>query len=647
MNSKRILMCCLLAVTLTGCGGTTQPQGGNTPVSGAEQSDSYEELIAALQEANLKLEGKTENSRREEFAERAVLEDRIVDMAVQQLESDFNDQREATGVLPRPTIGTIEANITGQADVSEAKWARVKERVKLEKKRTDEYVDFESDKLGQNIGNIEKLNLLDNLYRLSGNKGWQESKETFVDGLLASIRNARAEGRYTPQAQALVAVVGYARSDDEKLADELASFDARAYESSFLSALGEGDLDQAYEVFTTMADAANFDRVSSKLEGTSQTMAEYFLAKADEAVYDGSQLARSVRLYAQADDMFDRLGLEAIPAKRFKSMIEQLTKNFHARVDGQDYEAALAYLLMIGDFDETNSVYQTQVSAIKASIQQAAVRKIAPTEFVGADQAKDYSEVIAPFIAQYLFEHLPNDVRFIERQQLETIMRERQRKRQTGLPSPVDYLISGTVLKAKVDFTKREGRKLTRVVVGHESTPNPAYLTWLQLEAKEREKIPAPAETIDVEKTENISLGVTEHHKAGVFSLSYRLLDATSQKVLLPDSVTKQTELKDTSTEGVEIGEFVQPFRLARLPSDADILNGLAKEAALEIGAKLEESLANQEEQYLARAQQMASADSCDGQARALGRAAAIQEMKGLEFAETIEALKQTVIDCY
>ncbi len=186
-----------------------------------------------------------------------------------------------------------------------------------------------------------------------------------------------------------------------------------------------------------------------------------------------------------------------------------------------------------------------------------------------------------------------------------------------------------------------------RVTVGRKTTPNPAYNTWLQLSASEREKIAAPAQTIEVEENENVSVGVTEHRKAAVFTLNYQLLEAATDKVLFPGSDSKESSAEDTSTEGIEIGEFVMPFKVADLPSDSKMLDGLAREVALDVGAKLVESLSNQEEKYLADAQQLADDGDCQGHVRAVARAAAMQEMKGLPFSESNTGLKQATLACY
>jgi len=275
------------------------------------------------------------------------------------------------------------------------------------------------------------------------------------------------------------------------------------------------------------------------------------------------------------------------------------------------------------------------------------VRRVTTTEFQNSAQRHDYGSVISSFVTQYLFEQIPHDVRIVERQQYEAILRERELSGQGANLSAVDYLVTGSVLEAKVDTTEVKGRKTLRVVVGRETIPNPAYGTWLEMSSKERKKVDQPSDTISVDKHENVSVGITEHRKLGIVSVGYRLVEADSGKIIFPDSITKEQEFTDTSKEGVEMGDFVMPFELANLPSDVEILDGLVKELATEVGQKLVTLLSDQEKKYLQEAEEHASNSNCPAQVKALARAAAIQDNKSLEQEPTLAELRKAAVNCF
>jgi hypothetical protein len=165
-------------------------------------------------------------------------------------------------------------------------------------------------------------------------------------------------------------------------------------------------------------------------------------------------------------------------------------------------------------------------------------------------------------------------------------------------------------------------------VVGTETIANPGYITWLEMPEKERKKIEKPSDIIEVEKKENVEINITKVKKVGVFSVSYRLVDASSGKIIYPDSLTLEDSHTDTSSEGVEMGEFVLPFKWAELPSDIKILDGLAVEAGISIGEKLVAQLENQDGKYLESADKHYSEHNCKAEVDSLGKSLVISQLK-------------------
>jgi hypothetical protein len=95
------------------------------------------------------------------------------------------------------------------------------------------------------------------------------------------------------------------------------------------------------------------------------------------------------------------------------------------------------------------------------------------------------------------------------------------------------------------------------------------------------------------------------------------------------------------------MGEFILPFKLAQLPSDVEILDKLAKSISLDVGENLVNLLKNQEQKYLAQAEVYAGDNNCPEQIKALARASAIQEMKGMQNTDTNKTLQNVTVACY
>ncbi|GAA6168067.1 CsgG/HfaB family protein [Sessilibacter corallicola] len=650
MSAKIIILAVFSSLLLlTACGGTTQPPEPIITLSDDDirNTNNYEELLGLLKTANIRLADKNVSDYADDFARKSILEDKLVELAIANIESQFTNAREVNGVLGLATIESIDNSLIGESELPTGKWQRVKDRIALEKRRTRQYVEEQSLTIADDLSNEERLNYLDEFYRLTGDSTWLQQKNEFIDQLITNIRVAKNQGVYTEALQADLALLRQTRGDDLGLMNELTAYDAKVYEHQFLTELGNGDPDAAYQIFVKMTQANNFEQIRAELEGTSQTMADYFIAKADEAMTSDLQLAKAYRWYQQGLDVYQHMGLGQPSQEQFNTIISEFNRRFEGRKENGDLEAALAYLLMIGEFDKTHALYRSQLNPLKDQIQQRAVKKVTTTDFSNSAQRHDYGSVLSSFITQHLFESIPNDVRIVERQQYEAILRERELGGQAPDLSAVDYFITGSVLESKVDTTEVQGKKTLRVIVGRESIPNPAYVTWLKLDSKERKKVDKPSETISVDRHENVSIGITEHRKLGIVSVSYRLVEADSGRIVFPDSISKEEEHKDNSTEGVEMGEFILPFKLAQLPSDVEILDTLAKSISLDVGENLVGLLKDQEKKYLAQADVFAGDRNCPAQITALARASAIQELKGMENSETNQTLRDVTVSCY
>ncbi len=127
------------------------------------------------------------------------------------------------------------------------------------------------------------------------------------------------------------------------------------------------------------------------------------------------------------------------------------------------------------------------------------------------------------------------------------------------------------------------------------------------------------------------------HRKTGIFAVSYRLVDNDNKRVIFPDSITLQAEHEDESNEGLEVGELVVPYKIAKLPSDTEILQSLSQNVASAIAGNLAGVLLNQEIEYLKAANKSATQNNCAEEVEHLAKAVALlaTKNKGIQETET------------
>jgi hypothetical protein len=147
-----------------------------------------------------------------------------------------------------------------------------------------------------------------------------------------------------------------------------------------------------------------------------------------------------------------------------------------------------------------------------------------------------------------------------------------------------------------------------------------------------------------VPRSEDVSIEVILYRKVGLFSVSYRVVDATTAKVVFTDSVRAKIQYEDTSSEGVELGDFKMEFKLASLPSDVEILSELADEASAKIGTELAEILKDPEMVYAEAGDRYVEEGNFAAAAAQYAYAIVLAERKDLEVGELRQSLRDAAI---
>lgn len=616
----------------------------------AEQIDvmqNFDELVAMREKLAAGLAGKTKEKYAEDFATLGRIESKIASVKKSDLLSKFDAERTTDGVIAKPTLSALLTSLRSEAPVSAEKWAPVLTLVEKELGKTNAYISGLTQKLGAESDPLKKVVSLDQLAKVDGESDWSAQRDTLLSDLVAQVRKASEGDALGQDTRSKLAVIKQLSGDDAALLDEMIGVDAKIYEKDFFNFLADGDADSAYQTLETMASANDFPTIKDKLAPTSQKMAEYFDALAKESVSDSSKLKQSYRWFNQARGVRSILDVSAPQASSYGDLVQQLQDRYESLKKAEEQSAALAHLYAISQFQPNLPGLRKKLVDQETAVRDLAVKRLSTTDFQSPYKDQDYGDVISSFITQYLFEHVPNDVRIVEREQYEAILRERSLSGDTSSLSSVNLLVSGSVLESKVDSSEAKNKKMMRVEVGKESVPNPNYISWLKMDSKDRKTVEQPAETTEVSKYENVSVGVTRHRKIGIFSVSYRLVEASTGRVIFPDSITVNSEHEDESSEGVEMGDFKVDFKLADLPSDVEILDDLARKVATQIGESLVEVLKDQDQKYLAQAKVYAEQNDCVGEVGSLGNALMIMKLKNLDVSTSSPAFRDKGVACF
>lgn len=642
------------SLLLTSCAGPVEPKVTAEDVRRAadagELPNLYETIEVELQSPDTSEKEKVELRLRQDDVSR-----RLGATVEAETRAALEAARLPSGQVPLEAFGALDARMQKLARWSPSTYARVAQDVQTEKQATEQAIAAKQVELDQlTAAQVpEKLALFDALGALHGagsvaQVGYVEKRNALIAELRLGASTAIANEEYD-EAQRMLSIVATAEPTDASIEGELVQIDAKLFERRFYEALEQNRPDDAYRALVSLSEADNFDKVRPRLEDSGDVMADYFTALAAGAT-EQKNLADAYRWFGQARDIRTRLGLpapERVPETQ--AFVREIERRYGVALKKGLHGLAWGYLQVVGELEPSGPALRRKERESHEEVIKNAVKRLSVAPFEDShDAGASYGDTLTAKLVQYLFENSGDDVRIIEREKLEAIKAELTLKRggAEGLTA-VDFLVEGNILEAKIDSSERVGKQIRRVVVELETVPNPEWQRWAKATDSERKKqgLVEPAQrTIQKDKKEDIEIGITTHRKVGVFSVSYRMIDADSAKVLFADTQRLKSEVEDTSSDGVSLGEFKQEFKVADLPTDVELLDQLADDVSSAIGARLAEVLAAPEVRYEETGDRYVREGNNIDASQQFAYATVLGERKGSEVVELRQKLKTAVV---
>lgn len=371
----------------------------------------------------------------------------------------------------------------------------------------------------------------------------------------------------------------------------------------------EKQIESAYQGYQKLAGHPEFPATRSILAPLAQDLANYYSAMGSSSIGEDKYLearqwflrARLIR--QQQAESNSNNAEEGKLAERLFVLAEQADQK-------QQWGLALGYLSVVEEFAPDYPNLRKLLREHAEKVYDRALKRVTTAVFTG--NTPEHSKVgnaVSSKISQFLFQNLTSDIRLVEREQLQAVLREQEisamQNRAGGiLLASADFLIQGSILDASIETIDKASKKTERVPTGTQTVPNPAFAEW-QKKAKTGDGDPVPAEMITVPKMEDVAINVTVHRKVGVLSVAYRIVDATTAKVLQTDTVTEKITATGESNEGVKLGDFSVPFKIAELPADGEMYDKLAITISQKIGSQLVSILKDPEDRYASESKRL------------------------------------------
>ena len=251
---------------------------------------------------------------------------------------------------------------------------------------------------------------------------------------------------------------------------------------------------------------------------------------------------------------------------------------------------------------------------VKDRINKRIKKSIAVFDFGSPANNKDAGKIAANKLIAYLHRNASGDLRIIERENLQSILREMQLG-QTGIVDVqaaqtvkkmkgIDTFIMGDVLNYSSKMTDNPSTSQVKVLVDEQDEPNPAYEYWKMTHPKptDEDMKSMPPMTRTKRNYQFISYRQGVAKISTLLEISYKLVDTSSGENIFANTIAgkmvKEAKYNDSvPAAGIAGKDLV-------LPTEAEVLDELTNEKVTEVGQSVLKNFQSLEVEYYNLGQQ-------------------------------------------
>lgn len=314
----------------------------------------------------------------------------------------------------------------------------------------------------------------------------------------------------------------------------------------------------------------------------------------------------------------EKRGLVKIPKKELNRFYDNLYLKAKKAEDGDKLGLTYVYYRILFNLNPSYPDLKENMKKLEDKIVTRSIKSLAIIPFKSPKNAPDAGGLFTSNIMLSLYNELKDDLKIIERESTDVLLKEFElnlASQSASKPASLkiasaDYFLLGDVLDYKVESSTQEGKKSVRVKTKVDMVSNPEYEEWqklatkLEKEGKTQEIPQAPNKYIEKPVFEDVKYNVKYFKKVAVLSVSYRIVDVNG-KLIHTSIADIKKEAIDESSEGVEIGDFKIPFKVAQLPTDVELLKKAQDEAVAKIKNETKAIFKDSEIKYINQAKEL------------------------------------------
>jgi tetratricopeptide (TPR) repeat protein len=277
-------------------------------------------------------------------------------------------------------------------------------------------------------------------------------------------------------------------------------------------------------------------------------------------------------------------------------------------------------------------------------------KSIAVFDFTSPSNDKDAGRNAADKLVAYLYQKASSDLRIIERENLQNILREMQlgqsglvdtKSAQTvGKMRGIDTFIMGTVLKYLSSKTDNSSMEQVKVLVDEEDVRNPEFSDWLIMNPRPtaEDMKTAPPRTIKKKNFQFVSYKKGTAKITALFDISYKLVDTATGENIFTNTIAGRLIKEDKYQDGVPVANI--PYDPLEISTESEVLGELTDQKIAEMGQSVLKHFQSLELEYFNQGQQLQKNRRFDMAVEKYVDAIYDEQLKGISTPVSQNALK-------
>ena len=280
-----------------------------------------------------------------------------------------------------------------------------------------------------------------------------------------------------------------------------------------------------------------------------------------------------------------------------KSLCQKLDQRSDVYIELKKWGNALVWLKQLESINPDFKGLFRKLQLVEDKIKKRIRRSIAVFDFSYPIQNKDAGRIIASKLVTFLSNHASGDLRIIERENLQSILKEMQLG-QTGLVDidtakrvgkmrGIDTFILGDVLHFSSKSKNFPSTNTVRVQIDTRTESNPAFERWRIVHpsptAEEMETAPPLKIEKPVYKLFTYETGTTKI--MSFIEIAYKLVETMTGENISADTVSGKLGEEDDYHHGIPVANIKEdPLEL---PSEVEVLDNLTNQKVSEVALSI------------------------------------------------------------